>query len=49
LRIHDYGTGEIGRQTGGWLTRESQVIKRLEKIVATLRLEAVPLRDYLAN
>lgn len=44
--IHDYGTGQIGRQSGGWLTREPQVIAGLEEIVATLRLKAVPLREY---
>jgi hypothetical protein len=47
--IHDYGTDEIGRQTGGWLTREPQIIARLEEIAATLRLQAVPLREYLTK
>jgi hypothetical protein len=47
--IHDYGTGEIGRQTGGWLAREPQVIAGLEEIAATLRLKAVPLQEYLAK
>jgi hypothetical protein len=47
--IHDYGTDQIGRQTGGWLTREPQVIAGLEEIAARLRLRAVPLLEYLAK
>jgi hypothetical protein len=47
--IHDYGTDESSRQTGGWLTREPQVIAGLEEIVATLRLNALPLQEYLAK
>jgi hypothetical protein len=45
--IHDYGAGEIGLQTGGWLTHEPQVIAVLEETVSALRRQAVPLRQYL--
>ncbi|MEV6349841.1 DUF6879 family protein [Actinoplanes sp. NPDC051851] len=47
--IHDYGTAEVGQQTGGWLTRDSEVITRLEQTVADLRQQAVPLHQYLAR
>ncbi|GIF05323.1 DUF6879 family protein [Actinoplanes siamensis] len=47
--IHDYGSAEVGRQTGGWLTRDSNVIARLEQTVADLRQQAVPLNEYLAR
>ncbi len=47
--IHDYGTAEIGRQTGGWLTHGPEVIVRLEQTVASLRGRAVPLQQYLAS
>ncbi|MEV5751550.1 DUF6879 family protein [Actinoallomurus sp. NPDC052308] len=45
--IHDYGYGETGLQTGGWLTQESKVIALLEDSIGTLRQKAIPLRDYL--
>lgn len=47
--IHDYGIAEVGRQAGGWLTRDSGVIARLERTVADLRQQAVPLPEYLAR
>ena len=45
--LHDYGAGEIGRQTGGWLTRSADVIDRLEQTVVALRRQSIPLRRYL--
>jgi len=47
--IHDYGTAEIGRQVGGWLTHEPDVISRLEQTAGSLREGAVPLQRYLAT
>jgi hypothetical protein len=46
--IHDYGTAKIGRQVGGWLTHEPDVIARLEQTIASLRRQAVPVQHYLA-
>lgn len=45
--IHDYGAGEVGRQTGGWLTHAASAIDGLEEMVSTLRQDAVPLQQYL--
>jgi hypothetical protein len=47
--IHDYGTAEIGRQVGGWLTHDPDVISRLEQTIGSLRRQAVPLQQYLAR
>ncbi|GAB3981384.1 hypothetical protein GCM10029978_082090 [Actinoallomurus acanthiterrae] len=47
--IHDYGVGDTGLQTGGWLTRGPEVIASLEEMVAVLRRKAIPLRNYLAS
>jgi hypothetical protein len=47
--IHDYGSAEIGRQTGGWLTHKPEVIAGLEEIIAGLRQQAIPLKRYLAR
>jgi hypothetical protein len=47
--IHDYGTGEVGWQTGGWVTHEPSTIARLDATIATLRRTAQPLRLYLAS
>jgi hypothetical protein len=47
--IHDYGSAEIGRQTGGWLTHKPEVIAGLEGIIAGLRQQAIPLKRYLAR
>jgi Family of unknown function (DUF6879) len=44
--IHDYDPG--GRQTGGWLTREPDVISLLERRAVRLHRTAVPLHDYTA-
>jgi len=46
--IHDYGTGEVGRQTGGWVTHEPATIATLDTTIANLRRTAAPLRQYLA-
>ncbi|MCO6009817.1 hypothetical protein NE236_33080 [Actinoallomurus purpureus] len=45
--IHDYGSSEVGLQTGGWVTHDPKVIAALEKTIGTLRQKAIPLRDYL--
>lgn len=47
--IHDYGTGATGVQTGGWLTRDPEVVRFVEERIAALRRRAVPLRDFLAG
>lgn len=47
--IHDYSTGEVGRQTGGWVTHEPSTIATLDTTIATLRRTAEPLRRYLAS
>lgn len=46
--IHDYGAGDVGRQTGGWLTHRPDVIAGLEDTVTRLRRKAVPLQEYVA-
>jgi hypothetical protein len=45
--IHDYGAE--GCQSGGWITRDFNIIIALEKIAAQLRASAIPLRDYVAD
>lgn len=45
--IHDYG--EIGLQSGGWMTRDPVVISALEKKAIRLRAAAVPFGDFLAG
>ena len=47
--IHDYGTSDVGQQTGGWLSHEPAVIAGLEETISTLRRKAVPLQQYLAK
>jgi hypothetical protein len=47
--IHDYGVGEIGQQTGGWITHAPEAIVALEELVTALRRKAVPLQRYLAK
>lgn len=49
LDEHHFGIAEIGRQVGGWLTRESDVIYRLEQTAGSLRRQAVTLQQYLAT
>ncbi|WP_326829596.1 hypothetical protein OIE13_04925 [Streptosporangium sp. NBC_01810] len=45
--IHDYG--EIGLQSGGWMTHDPVVISSLEKKAIGLRTAAVPFEDFLAG
>jgi hypothetical protein len=45
--IHDYG--DEGRQSGGWLTTDSDVIASLERVAVDLRQSAVPLREILRS
>jgi hypothetical protein len=45
--IQDYG--DEGRQSGGWLTMESDIIASLERVAADLRQRAVPLRQFVAG
>ena len=47
--IHDYGEGEVGRQTGGWVTHTPNVIGRLVATVASFRSYAKPLGNYLGG
>jgi hypothetical protein len=47
--VHDYGTGDVGLQTGGWLTHDPDAITGLEETISTLRHNAVPLQEYLAS
>jgi uncharacterized protein DUF6879 len=46
--VHDYGAEGVGKQIGGWVTYRGDVIERLERTVAVLRRESVPLSRYLA-
>jgi hypothetical protein len=45
--IHDYG--KLGRQAGGWLSKDSKVIARLESTALGLRRTATPLVKFLAH
>jgi hypothetical protein len=47
--IHDYGTGCIGRQVGGWVTHDADTIVFLEGKASTLRPAALPLLHFLAD
>jgi hypothetical protein len=47
--IHDYGSGDSGLQTGGWLTHSVDAIASLEQEALKLRRNAVPLPRYLAE
>lgn len=44
--IHDYG--EIGLQSGGWMTHDATVIAELEKRAIDLRRLAVPFGEFTA-
>lgn len=44
--IHDYGVGEVGHQTGGWLTREPATLGGLEETAVRLRADAESLRAF---
>ncbi|MER5420208.1 DUF6879 family protein [Streptosporangium roseum] len=43
--IHDYG--DIGLQSGGWMTQDAAVISSLEKKAIALRQRAVPFEEFL--
>ena len=45
--IHDYG--DDGRQVGGWITGQSEVLRALEATAVSLRREASGLADFLAK
>lgn len=45
--VHDYGYA--GRQSGGWITHDADVLISLEKKAVTLRRSAVPLRQFLTG
>lgn len=47
--VHDYGTTDVGHQTGGWLIRDPQAIEDLERRALALRAQAVPLDRYLSR
>lgn len=47
--LHDYGTGAVGFQVGGWLTHDPEVIARLARITREFRRRASPLGQYLAQ
>ncbi|WP_433239313.1 DUF6879 family protein [Streptosporangium sp. CA-135522] len=44
--IHNYG--EIGLQSGGWMTQDAAVITSLEKKAVELRQRAIPFEEFLA-
>ncbi|MFD8527570.1 DUF6879 family protein [Streptosporangium canum] len=44
--IHDYG--DIGLQSGGWMTQDLGVITSLENKAIALRRRAVPFEEFLA-
>lgn len=46
--VHDYGTGPVGAQTGGWLVNEASVLETLERTVLSLRQRSVPVLRYLS-
>lgn len=45
--IHDYG--EDGRQSGGWLIKNTNVIVRLAETTAALRRTAMPLEEFVVG
>lgn len=45
--VHDYGTADVGSQTGGWLVRDPALIDELEHNALALRERSIPLRRYL--
>ena len=47
--IHDYGSGDSGLQSGGWLAHSMDVITSLEQEALKLRRNAVLLPRYLAE
>lgn len=47
--VHDYGLGEVGTQTGGWLVRDEPTIDYLEETVLSARRHAVPLERFASS
>ncbi|MBI3688633.1 MAG: hypothetical protein HY241_15105 [Actinobacteria bacterium] len=47
--VHDYGSGDVGRQTGGWLTHDRDALVAMEETITELRRRAVPLIRFLAT
>jgi hypothetical protein len=45
--IHDYGTGDVGRQNGGWVTHDAGTIASLGEMAGALRRAALPLLKFL--
>jgi hypothetical protein len=46
--IHDYGSGTVGIQSGGWLVRNPETIEVLENRALTIRDRTVPVERFLA-
>lgn len=47
--VHDYGSGTVGEQVGGWLVRDGETLRALEATALDLRRWSIPLRRYLAQ
>jgi hypothetical protein len=45
--IHDYGSDEVGVQSGGWLVNNPESIELLEGIALTVLRDAVPIEQFL--
>ncbi len=47
--IHDYGMSSVGRQTGGWITHDTDIIESLANKASAFRRAATPLMAFLAE
>ena len=47
--VHDYGTGSVGLQSGGWLVRDPDALAALERKAAALRGSARTVREFVAT
>jgi hypothetical protein len=47
--IHDYGAGDVGRQTGGWVTHDADIIASLGDKASAFRHAALPLLHFLTD
>lgn len=47
--IHDYGIGDVGRQTGGWITHDAEIIESLGDKASDFRRVAVSLLEFQAD
>lgn len=45
--VHDYGVGDVGAQTGGWLVHDDETLESLERTALALRRRSTPLRRYV--